>query len=128
MLITGAILTIFTLFLSFLAYDLYVGMQHYHIKEDFTRFHTIVGSLFPSVVLDRVVHEAVAFNEKTAKESPAAYDTSNNNKIVSDKNMYLVDCRVPVDTLGFITDKPIYNSFPQTTVCFMDIAGFSSCK
>lgn len=123
MLISGAILTIFTLFLAFLCYDMHATMQFSSVKRDFLRSHTIVGSLFPSVVVDRVVHEAVAYKEKTDKDEIPVDRAA---KILAKKNKFLADCKVPHETSDAITAKPIYNSFANTTICFVDVAGFTS--
>jgi Adenylate and Guanylate cyclase catalytic domain len=127
MLITGAVLTIFTLFLTFLFYDMQITHKYTSIREEQSRFYSVVGALFPRVVLNRVLHEAAAFDEKIAAGPSTKDPTSYNDKIVAAKNKFLADCRVPVDTSGSVTGgKPIYNSFPHTTICFLDIAGFTS--
>ncbi|CAB9511817.1 Receptor-type guanylate cyclase gcy [Seminavis robusta] len=136
MLITGTILTLLTLFLSFLAYDLHVTMRHNTVSQESKRFYTIVGSLFPRVVLDRVVQEAVGVDQQdvvasnwspSAKAAPA----DKSEVAFSKKHAYLADCHVPVqETSQIISDitktHPIYNPFPHTTISFMDVVGFTS--
>ena len=48
--------------------------------------------------------------------------------VLADKSFYLADFNVtvPVDAWETFTQKPIYNTFSQTTVSFMDIMGFTS--
>ena len=127
-LIVGAILTIFTLFLTFLAYDVKSTVQHNTVRHKFSSFYVIVEALFPRVVLDRVVDEAINLKQNIMSSS---YSTNRkpptNEMVLADRTFYLADCNVtvPVENWETVTLKPIYNTFPQTSIAFMDIAGFT---
>ncbi|CAB9524169.1 Receptor-type guanylate cyclase gcy [Seminavis robusta] len=131
LIIMGTSLAMLTLLLSFLAYDIYVSREFSHLSDDMVRFNTIVGSLFPEVVLDRVVQEDLGRMEKSKKigykpiETDGAAVTYDEDDFVH-SNRFLADYKLPVDKFGSVTEKPIYNSFPHTTISFLDVAGFTS--
>jgi len=121
MFIMGSTLSFLVLFLSFLAYDIYVTRRYSHVSVHLDKCNSIIGSLFPDVVLDRVVDESIGIS-KSKVSNIETYDTS--DLVLS--NRFLAEYQVPMDSAGTLSAMPIYNQFPATTVLFMDVAGFTA--
>jgi hypothetical protein len=106
-----SVATAFCILLSvFTAYDRLVRRRNDKIVDAAARSNALISSLFPKQVRDRLL----ADNE--ARESNKSKDTES-KKLVGDEGA--------VDDAMYKT-KPIADLFPETTVLFADIAGFTS--
>lgn len=101
---------------AFSMYDWFVRMRNKKVIGAAVRSGAIVSSLFPSSVRDRLYKEAeenAAANARIQKwmvpESGARGETLQNNKSA-----------IAYDS------KPIADLFPETTILFADIAGFTA--
>lgn len=108
----------------FILYDIFVTRRQAKVEENAARSNAIVTSLFPAQVRDRLLmsseHES---NKEKRRGSPdmehqarrygdtAKIDLSNNDELITDK---------------LLQTKPIADLFPNATVMFADICGFTA--
>jgi class 3 adenylate cyclase len=103
--LTGVVAgTFFLMALTFFMYDRFVQRRNTKIVGAATKSNAIVSSLFPSNVRDRL------FQEQGNKDRLATFLTGDEG---GDENQALAS-------------KPIADLFPNSTIIFMDIVGFTS--
>ena len=102
---------------TFLLYDRFVAKRNAVVTSAAARSDAIVTSMFPSNVRDRLYEEAaVNANDPSAprpKEEEMAPLPSNSSHNQVDEN-------------GRFKTKPIADLFPETTIMFADLAGFTA--
>jgi Adenylate and Guanylate cyclase catalytic domain len=124
------------LLLTFCQLDKYIKLRHIKILAVAIRTNRIISTLFPKTVRDRVIEEAKeaemqeANNEKmyqapkqylkTILDSGTLLDNrslhNTNSEELTDKELHDIMYRT----------KPIADLFPETTILFADIAGFTA--
>jgi class 3 adenylate cyclase len=105
LILTGVVAsTFFLMALTFVVYDNFVRRRNTKIVSAAAKTNAIVSSLFPSNVRDRL------FMENGSK---------------SRLKTFLNEGGVGGETLALVS-KPIADLFPDTTILFMDIAGFTA--
>jgi Adenylate and Guanylate cyclase catalytic domain len=107
--------------ISFFSYDRFARIRHDKVIDKATRSTEIVSSLFPASVRDRVMasQNEQAHGSKTRshhRHSPGPRDhvDDTGDSLVNDDNVVLYKA------------KPIADLFPETTVLFADIVGFTA--
>eukprot|EP00934_Nitzschia_sp_Nitz4_P002003 Nitzschia sp. Nitz4//scaffold23_size168460//26387//30285//NITZ4_002207-RA/size168460-snap-gene-0.151-mRNA-1//-1//CDS//3329543599//2003//frame0 len=101
--------------LVFFIYDVLVQRRQDKVLMAAQRTGAIVASLFPKNVQKRMLAEAAA--EYDAKRS------SGKDKL---KNFFSEDTSRPKDHVAVFKTKPIADFFPETTIMFADIVGFTA--
>ncbi|KAG7373590.1 adenylate/guanylate cyclase [Nitzschia inconspicua] len=99
--------------LTFLLYDYMVIRKNKKILDTAARSNAILSSLFPKEVKERLMDEKNG-NDRTVKSSPFGVDSSFQRK------------NEDYDDGEILTVKPIADLFPNTTVLFADIVGFTA--
>jgi hypothetical protein len=103
--LTGVVAgTFFLMKIAFLMYDRFVRRRNNKIVSAAAKSNAIVSSLFPSNVRDRL------FKEDGSKSRLKSFLNGGED---GDESLALVS-------------KPIADLFPDTTILFMDIAGFTA--
>jgi Adenylate and Guanylate cyclase catalytic domain len=125
----------------FLLYDYMVERRQKKLMNRAVRSSAIVSSLFPAVVRDRIYPLTATESTPAATKSTAADDSTSKNNDIRKSMFNLVDTTTRL--LSFLiaegTDddnvatpasqsltSPIAELFPDTTVLFADIAGFTA--
>jgi hypothetical protein len=147
--VTGCIF--FVLLIVFLRYDFLVSRRQSLVLDMAKRSKHIVDSLFPSVVRDRMMKDATerrksgvsasSNNDQNGEMDFAALTRMNtraNEKISESAPIPLSSFNQPSSVTNFLTTggegkkmavtdegQPIADLFPNTTVLFADIAGFT---
>ena len=104
---------------TFFIYDVFVSRRNAKVMTAAIRSTTIVSELFPSSVRDRIYAPLDAVN--------GVGSSSAKLRRFMDKSGTSDDPNDEDDGGGIIlTSKPIADLFPQTTVMFCDIAGFTA--
>jgi class 3 adenylate cyclase len=110
-------MTFFFMAATFFVYDWFVQRRNTKVVGEAAKSNAIVTSLFPSNVRDRLYAE----NEEKA----ALVDANNKSRL----KKFLVS-EVPglneVDDDFMYKTKPIADLFPETTILFADISGFTA--
>ena len=118
MILTIAVGTTFLLMaLTFFMYDRFVRRRNSKIVTAAAKSNAIVTSLFPSNVRDRLFTEKVAKN-KTSKKAMVAQK--------SRLKHFLNEAEDGEEEDLILNSPPIADLFPDTTILFMDIAGFTA--
>jgi class 3 adenylate cyclase len=106
----------------FVAYDLLVAMRLKKVNEAAEKSATIVASLFPDGVRSRLMNpeELNSRRSKNTKSQIRAYLQDDSSRLALNK-----ESRGEVDE-EILQSKPIADLFPNTTVIFADIAGFTA--
>jgi Adenylate and Guanylate cyclase catalytic domain len=97
-----------------IVYDRMVTRRQEKTMVSAIRSGKLVASLFPSTVVDRVMEDAHA-GEGNKKPSMMSETSKQATSIDSGENQ-----------VGFFKTRPIADFFPQCTIIFADIAGFTS--
>ena len=116
--LTGVVVALFVFVaLAFFVYDRYVQQRNDKIVKAAARSNAIVASLFPSNVRDRLFA-----NEDDKKEKKKGWlsPKSNLKEFLEDEN---ADEEDPNNIYG---GKPIADLFPETTILFADLVGFTA--
>jgi hypothetical protein len=114
--------TFFLVVVTFVVYDMFVQRRNSKVEDAAIRSNVILSSLFPTTIRDRLIagkHDDDAKNGKSA----GGAKTRLRSFLDSDKPGGL-DAAVS-DDLGY-EGKPIADLFPETTIMFMDISGFTA--
>lgn len=102
--------------LAFLFFDCLVTRRQDRIFKTAKKQNAIVSSLFPTNIRKKLMEEADtegrSGRKKNNKISPSAFLQS--NEATGDPS-----------AIGILGDKPIADLFPETTIMFADIAGFT---
>ena len=101
---------------TFFVYDLLVRRRNDAVSSAAAASDAIVTSMFPSNVRDRLYEDAAQgrLNElSTTKKDLSSFLQSGGNESQVDKN-------------GRFKTKPIADLFPETTIMFADLAGFTA--
>jgi class 3 adenylate cyclase len=113
--------------LSFFVYDWFVRRRNDIVVDAARRSTAIVSSLFPSNVRDRLladqdesINKSIAGRKFTRRNSRNSIDTNNSN-FTNDHDNLDDD-----DDIFSRKTKPIADLFPETTILFADIAGFTA--
>jgi hypothetical protein len=101
--------TFVVMLLSFVLYDCFVSQRNLKVLNAATRTQVLVSSMFPATIQDRIFAEKKTSNTKIGKNRLTTFLSTN-----SDTNDMLLQ------------SKPIADLFPETTVLFADIAGFTA--
>ncbi|KAL7568291.1 hypothetical protein ACA910_022628 [Epithemia clementina (nom. ined.)] len=131
--------TFFFMIGTFFFYDYFVKRRNSKVLDMATRTSAIVSSLFPSNVRDRLLLLGDANNDTKGKKG----DPSNNNKKEAEgghggtrsKLKHFLLSEVELESCGGDAEtkdlepygsKPIADIFPETTILFADIVGFTA--
>jgi class 3 adenylate cyclase len=116
-------LTAFFIFLSvalvFLLYDWTVERRQESLAMRAVKTDALVNSLFPANVRDRLIQQGGDESEANGK----AEEDSNRQRAKYGLNQY---DNMNEDETGVFTTKPIADLFPNATVMFADIVGFTA--
>jgi Adenylate and Guanylate cyclase catalytic domain len=108
--------------LIFLMYDRFVKRRNQKIVLAAARSNAIISSLFPSQVRDRLF---AAKDEKYNSQDYATPKRQLKTMIVNGEFQANVNADADDDDFMYKT-KPIADLFPETTILFADIAGFTA--
>ncbi|GAX14200.1 hypothetical protein FisN_20Hh177 [Fistulifera solaris] len=107
---------------AFLMYDCFVVRRNRKLLNAMTRTNAIVSSLFPSNVRDRIFADA----KEDREEKKALNGKSRLKTFLSGNDDDDLDDDVDEDDKYMYKTKPIADLFPETTVLFADLAGFTA--
>jgi class 3 adenylate cyclase len=114
---TGVVAAIFVLMaLTFLMYDRFIQKRNEKVVNAAARSNAIVSALFPSNVRDRLFAEAKEEEEK-------------GNRWLSTKSglkNFLTEGEAKTDDDMMFKSKPIADLFPETSIMFADLVGFTA--
>jgi Adenylate and Guanylate cyclase catalytic domain len=102
--------------MAFAMYDRFVRHRNDKIMGAAARSNGIISSLFPSQVRDRLF---------AANEGPLSNSKQSNNGAMSKERLLSNESENNEDDLAY-KSMPIADLFPETTVLFADIAGFTA--
>ena len=110
------------LIVSFFIYDRYVSKRNRKVVAVAAKTNEIVASLFPEAVRDRLFEDKTddSKKEKGGKETDEAMIT----KFLS--GGAVMDDEVDEEEEFMYKSRPIADLYPQTTIMFADIAGFTA--
>jgi hypothetical protein len=127
--------------LAFYFYDRYVWLRNDKLRGVAERTTALVSSLFPATVHDRLFNaedaETGASKHKKSKAAPAkdsakkflADQVGENDENDTDLQSSLDEEQQLVDDEDvFFKSKPIADHFPETTIMFADLAGFTGTE
>jgi hypothetical protein len=101
----------------FLAYDCTVERRQQIVMNTAEKSTAVLSSLFPGTVRDRILHEA-----DLKQRQPPSNGTKSLQTFLSREH----------DPLGLTEDfkssKPIADFFPETTIIFADLVGFTAWR
>ena len=103
--------------LTFIMYDRYVIRRNERMIDQAAKTNKIVASLFPSNVRDRLLADEEAQKEENGAQTRLKKFLANDDSCHGDLETK--------DGEGFAT-RPIADLFPETSVLYADIAGFTS--
>jgi class 3 adenylate cyclase len=113
--------TFFLMALTFLVYDRFVYRRNIKVVDAAARSNAIVSSLFPSNVRERLFEDAKAKSDVNQAAHSRLKTFLHGGDIpetaISDANEI---------NGNFFKSKPIAELFPQTTIMFGDISGFTA--
>jgi hypothetical protein len=110
----------------FIVYDWTVERNTERIEERAAKTDAIVNSLFPANVRDRLINNNQDGNHLTdigKEKAPGFKNKSNKSELKSGGDSF-GDLRQ--DESGVFTTRPIADLFPEATVMFADIVGFTA--
>lgn len=112
--------TFFLMAFTFFVYDRFVQRRNIKVLDAAARSNMIVSSLFPSNVRDRLFQNDASASKKTSIHAPAKSQLKN----------FLTDDGESGESIDeeseILKTKPIADLFPETTILFADIAGFTA--
>lgn len=118
-------LSFLIMILAFCAYDKYVSTRNETIVAAAARSNVLLASLFPKPVRDRLVAEREQQERKTGAKHQLKSFLNKESEIPGEgsksSNLDLIEAS-SVST----PSKPIADLFPETTILFADIAGFTA--
>lgn len=128
--------TFLVVVLTFIVYDVFVQKRNSKVVNAAARSNAILSSLFPSNVRDRLIAdtEAAAAAAANSKSNSMMNGGTASNQAASGKSRLrtFLDSDSPAglkdhgdEALGY-EGKPIADLFPETSVMFADIAGFTA--
>lgn len=113
--------------ITFYVYDSFVRRRNAKVMQAAMRSTAIVSSLFPSNVRDRLYDGHAADNGAPATSTTATGSSSAKLRRFMDKGAGTDGINGEEDHDAVILEsKPIADLFPETTVMFCDIAGFTA--
>lgn len=132
--------TFFVLLVAFLIFDYVVEKRQHIIFEVAAKSSAIVDGLFPAQVRDRMLNDAKTGDRKPVEASsqPDAMSyISNPIEQSKSRKGIITESSVPVNSLSVkqflaghagdaVSTQPIADLFPNTTIIFTDIAGFTA--
>jgi hypothetical protein len=113
--------TFFLVVVTFIVYDIFVQRRNSKVEDAAVRSNVILSSLFPTTIRDRLINGKE--DETKPGKGPGGAKTRLRSFLDSDTPGGL-DAAVG-GGLGY-EGKPIADLFPETTIMFMDIAGFTA--
>jgi class 3 adenylate cyclase len=130
-LITSVVASAFCLMiLTILAYDRFVQRRNQMVVGAAARANAILSTLFPKNIRDRLFEDKQMEEDKLASQKKALLDVPGNKARLSH---FLIDAsdrneeeRDADDDDFMYTTKPIADLFPDTTIMFADISGFTA--
>jgi hypothetical protein len=108
--------------MTFCMYDGFVRRRNAKVLDAAAESNAIISSLFPTNVRDRLFEEAKQKAQLTKKGQAAA--KSQLKSMITSGNL-AARSKSDVDDLIY-EGKPIADLFPETTILFADIAGFTA--
>jgi hypothetical protein len=105
----------------FILYDWLVQRRQDKVAATARRTAAIVASLFPSTVRDRILKEAEEKVEQDGKNK-----TQRGSFYYAPKAQLKTFLHEEADGSKSFDTKPIADLFPETTVCFADLVGFTA--
>jgi class 3 adenylate cyclase len=131
-LMTLVVATAFCLMiLTFLAYDWFVQRRNQMVVGAAARANAILSTLFPKNIRDRLFEERKLEEEnKIAGQKKTLHELSGNkvrlsNFLIEARDLNAEDTDADDDDFMYKT-KPIADLFPETTILFADISGFTA--
>jgi class 3 adenylate cyclase len=114
---TGVVAAIFVLMaLTFLMYDRFIQKRNEKVINAAARSNAIVSALFPSNVRDRLFAEAKEEEQKGNRWLAPKSGLKN----------FLAEGEAKTDDGMMFKSKPIADLFPETTIMFADLVGFTA--
>jgi Adenylate and Guanylate cyclase catalytic domain len=108
--------------LAFCMYDRFVRRRNAKVVSAAARSNAIISSLFPTQVRDRLFAEKI---DDKCNLTGAAGTKSRLKSMLNSGDLTDVGINDADDELGY-KSKPIADLFPETTILFADIAGFTA--
>ena len=105
----------FSMIVTFVVYDGLVQKRNEMVTTAAARSEAVVSSMFPSTIRDKIYADIGQQNSSNGNTSKAL------NSFLSNLTGDL-----DVDDIGKFSTKPIADLFPETTVLFADLAGFTA--
>lgn len=105
----------------FCIYDSLVEKRQVVVLDSAEKTGAIVSSLFPEQFRDRLLEDAAQRNAKAGNTNKQAFKAQNGNRL---PNAGIDDSFFEENNL--LTTKPLAEFFPNVTVMFSDIAGFTA--
>lgn len=128
---TVVVLLFFFTAMVFLLYDWLVTRRQNKVKASAKKTNAILSSLFPSTVRDRILQEA----EEQAEQEEQQHSPKRGGFALGNRAL-LRDFLKDADEGGstkpaagaskLAVSRPIADLFPETTVCFADLVGFTA--
>jgi hypothetical protein len=125
---TAVVLVFFFTTLVFLAYDFLVQKRQEKVHSAAVKSNAIVSSLFPAEIRDRLFqhNEEPALKGSKGNKNKGGLLDSAPNKFRLKNYLDADDVEEATPDLDMYDTKPIADLFPNTTVMFADIAGFTA--
>lgn len=111
------------LIVSFFIYDRYVSKRNSKVVAVAAKTNEIVASLFPEAVRDRLFEDKTD-DSKKEKKGGKETDEAMITKFLS--GSAVMDDEVDEEEEFMYKSRPIADLYPQTTIMFADIAGFTA--
>jgi hypothetical protein len=120
----------------FVVYDYFVQRQQREAMEEAARSNAIVSSLFPAEIRDRLFNGEQNGDDATmpVKDTPSSKDNEKGStaqkfrlkNYLDEEGEKIAEKNVSNKASPVLESKPIADLFPNTTVLFADIAGFTA--
>lgn len=114
--------------MTFCMYDAFVRRRNAKVLDAAAESNAIISSLFPTNVRDRLFEEAkqkAKLTKKKKKKGLTAAAKSQLKNMIASGDLKGDDAKTDADDLIY-EGKPIADLFPETTILFADIAGFTA--
>lgn len=122
----GIVLVVFlAMVVMFIAYDCLIEKRQKNVVQAAERSDKIVRSLFPEAIRDRLYEDAIKKEEQHRAEKNHWKNDNGTIEAPKHKLKRILDENSPVDDSEHGTD-PIADFFPNCSVLFADIAGFTA--
>eukprot|EP00980_Cylindrotheca_fusiformis_P018093 scaffold5810_cov109-Cylindrotheca_fusiformis.AAC.3 len=115
----------------FVLYDMFVSKRQSKVEETAARSNALVQSLFPAQVRDRLLQQNMEQEEKERQHKESGAPKRKDIPLDDSSRFLQTNNDVNIDDEDAMTDrllqtKPIADLFPNATVLFADICGFTA--